>query len=114
MLTGRFGDYAFRIRENTRCDPRAFEVMFYQTRNVGIVFDDKNRAFHTRILAGGNGLHAHSPGNFTLSSVNSLLISCPITGALMSGKCFVFLSVDFHEWPKMTSCKHANALSSVE
>ena len=57
MLARRIGDYAFRIRENTRCDSGAFEMMLHQTRDIGIVFDHKDRAFHTRILAGPDLIH---------------------------------------------------------
>jgi hypothetical protein len=47
-------------------------MMLYQTRDIGIVFDDKDRAFHRRILAVANLINAPCGGNFA----KSLLILC--------------------------------------
>ena len=81
MLTCRLGNHAFRIRENARCDSGAFKVMFYQARNIGIVFDDKNRALHTRILAGVSSANLLEQRDFARSFVNTLLIFLPDAGA---------------------------------
>jgi len=114
MLTCRLSDHAFRIRENARCDSGAFKVMFYQTRNVGIIFDDKNRALHTRILAGVTLAKLLEPLDFARSFVNTLLIFLPDAGALADSNCFVFLRRLRRSTARNRVCHDVPILSSVE
>ena len=51
MLPPRVTEDAGRIWENPSCDSGAFQVMLHQPGNIRIVFYDKNRPLHTRILA---------------------------------------------------------------
>jgi hypothetical protein len=52
-------------------------VMLYQTRDIGIIFDDENRAFHTRILAGATTAEVLEKGDLRALLLILCEFCCP-------------------------------------